>query len=93
MENNDALKSLKDTLVSSGYEDSIVFENPDYASAVIGISHDGRVIYSFEKMIEHLVETDGMDEDEAIEFIDYNTVRSIPYAGEGAPIIMYELIF
>lgn len=44
-------------------------------------------------MIEHLVETDGMDEDEAIEFIDYNTVRSIPYAGEGAPIIMYELIF
>lgn len=42
-------------------------------------------------MVEHLVETDGMTEEEAVEFIDYNTIRSLPYAGEGAPVIMYML--
>lgn len=31
---------------------------------------------------------DGMDYDEAAEFIDYNTVRACPYMGERAPIIL-----
>ena len=30
---------------------------------------------------------------EAVEFIDYNTIRVIPYAGEYAPIIMEKLDF
>lgn len=44
-------------------------------------------MYDYDLMIEHLVETDGMDNDEAIEFIDYNTIRSLPYY-ENAPIIV-----
>lgn len=28
---------------------------------------------------------------EAVEFIDYNTIRAIPYAGKYAPIIMEKL--
>ena len=31
------------------------------------------------------------DYDEAVDFIDYNTIRSLPYAGEGAPIVMYKI--
>jgi hypothetical protein len=30
----------------------------------------------------------GMTEEEAIEFYEYNTVRSLPYMGENAPIFM-----
>ena len=71
-----------------GYESSIVFENPDYDSAIVGTDTEGRVIYDFDKMVEHLMDVDGMERDEAIEFIEYNTIRSIPYAGEMAPIIM-----
>lgn len=40
-------------------------------------------------MIEHLMQEDDMDYEEAVDFISYNTIRSLPYAGEGAPIIMY----
>lgn len=29
-----------------------------------------------------------MSFDEAMEWIDYNTIRSLPYAGSGAPIII-----
>ena len=72
-------------------DEIILFDNPDYASAFVGISNDNRAIYSFEKMVEHLVEKDKMTDDEAREFIDYNATRSLPYLGEKSPIILYEV--
>ena len=39
------LQELKEILVERDYKDAIVFENPDYLSAVIGISQNGQVIY------------------------------------------------
>jgi len=36
------------------------------------------------------VDEDGMTEEEAMEFIDYNTIRALPYY-ESAPIILYRL--
>lgn len=83
--------SNREILYDLGYEDSVVFDNPDYDEAIIGVSHDGRVIYDMDLMIEHLMVHDGMTEMDAVDFIDYNTARSIPYAGECAPIIMYRL--
>ena len=32
-----------------------------------------------------------MTAEDAIEWIEYNTIRSLPYAGENAPIVMYRL--
>ena len=49
----------RDLLVELGLEDSIVFENPDYDSAIIGWDENsGRIIYDYEKMVEHLMEDD-----------------------------------
>ena len=39
-------------------------------------------------MVECLVKEDGMTEEEAIEFIEYNTIRAIPYFGPNAPIVL-----
>ena len=78
----------RDILNEHGYEESIVFENPDYDEAIIGTDTDGRVIYSFDKMVNHLVEVDKMTYEEAVEFIEYNTLRAMPYAGPMAPIVM-----
>ena len=86
-------EELKDILVSMGYEDSIVFESPSYTNAVIGISDSGQVCYSYEKMALCLIEEDGMTYEDAIDFIDYNTVRALPYCNpsENRPIIIYDL--
>ena len=65
------------------------FVNPDYIDAIVGISDDGRLVYAYSKMIENLMLSDNMSYEDATEFIDYNTVRSIPYMGEHAPIIVY----
>ena len=81
----------KDILMDQGFEDFIIFENPDYDSAIIGITENNQVVYDYEKMIKHLMQEDDMDYEEAVDFISYNTIRSLPYAGEGAPIIMYSI--
>lgn len=86
-----SVEELKDALHQFGYDDSIVFENPSYADAVIGISNSGNVCYCYEKMIQSLMQEDSMDEEEAIEFIDYNTIRAIPYFSSygPAPIVVF----
>ena len=81
----------KNILMDQGFENFIIFENPDYDSAIIGITENNQVVYDYEKMIEHLMQEDDMDYEEAVDFISYNTIRSLPYAGEGAPIIMYSI--
>jgi hypothetical protein len=81
----------RNILSDLGYENAIIFENPSYDAAIIGISTDGQVIYDYDKMIGCLMDEDGMTYDEAVDFIDYNTIRALPYVGEGAPIVMYGL--
>lgn len=79
----------RDLLNEIGLENSIVFENPDYDSAIIGYDDaSSRIIYDYEKMAEHLMDVDGMTYEEAVEFIDYNTCRAVPYFGSDAPIIV-----
>ena len=36
------------------------------------------------------VNRDGMTHEEASEFVDYNTVRAIPYMGAQKPVLVYE---
>lgn len=78
-------------LFENGLEDAGFFVNPNYAEAIIGFSQDDQVVYSYDKMIDCLVK-DGMTTEDAIEWLDYNTIRAIPYMGEKPPIIVYELI-
>ena len=87
------LDELKEYLCDRGYEETIVFDNPSYVTAAIGTEESsGRVIYDYEKMVEFLMETDGMTYEDAAEFIDYNTIRAIPYMGMSAPIVLYPFL-
>lgn len=64
-----------------------IFVNPDFDDAIVGITTDDRVVYDYDLMIESLAKKDSMSLDEAQEFIDYNTVRTLPYM-PNAPVIM-----
>ena len=85
------LNGLKDILCERSYEDAVVLESPDYLNAIVGVSDDGRVIYDYEKMAQCLMETDGMDYEEATEFIDFNTLGALPCMGEKRPIILNKI--
>lgn len=67
----------------------------DYITACIGLDKkSGRVVYDYSLMIEYLMkiyEEDEKDEDErfsmAVEWIDFNTIRALPYF-QNSPIII-----
>lgn len=67
-----------------------VFENESYDKSIIGTTLDGRVIYGFERMVKEYMEDNECDEITAIEWIEYNTIRALPYLGAKAPVIVYE---
>lgn len=69
--------------------DALVFDNPAYDNSIIGQTFDGRAIYDVEAMAEELAEDDKITIEEAMDFIDYNAIRSLPYAGEKAPVVVH----
>lgn len=72
-----------------GYEDVIIFDNPSYDHALIGVSDDNRAVYDYDKMVVWLAVTWCISQEEAMEFIEYNTIRALPYAGASAPIVVH----
>ncbi len=86
----ESLEQLQKFFEEHEIENVAYFTEPHYVPAIIGLTHDGNhVVYDYRKMVDYLVETDGMEVTEAYEFIDYNTIRSIPYMGDKAPVVMY----
>jgi hypothetical protein len=83
--------TASERLADLGYEDVIIFDSPSFDKALIGVSEDNRAIYDYEKMAICLAVDWAVSLEEAIEFIEYNTIRALPYAGAGAPIILHRL--
>ena len=78
---------LREYLEAQGHEDTIFFENPSFVKAITGITDSEQLIYDYDLMIEAAMEEEGWTAEEAIEWIDYNTLRSIPYMGQHHPIV------
>ena len=61
-----------------------------YDDALVGVTTDKRAVYDYDLMVQWLVEEEGFEDDiEAMEWIDYNTIRAVPYFGSTAPVIFY----
>ena len=82
---------VREKLLEYGYEDVKYLVNYSYDTALIGVSDDNRAIYDFGLMVEWLVTEKDFTEEEAVEWIEFNTLRALPYMGEDAPIIMYAI--
>ena len=67
-----------------------LFEPEHYDEGIIGITENGNVIYSYELLAESLMLHDDWSYEDAIEWLDYNTIRTIPYMGEFQPIMLME---
>lgn len=82
----------EELLLDNGYEGVKFLSDYSYEDALVGVSEDNRAIYDYNKMVEWLIKTEGFTEEEATDWISYNTIRALPYFGEDAPIIMYPLV-
>ena len=67
-----------------------------YVDSVLGVTDDGRLAYSYEGLIEETArmfaeDKEITDEDwtSAQEWVDFNTIRSIPYMGDLRPVVIF----
>lgn len=83
--------TAKELIEQSCFDNVLLLENFSYDDALIGVTSQNRAVYDFNKMVEWLITTEGFTYEQAVEWIEYNTIKSLPYFGEQAPIIMYSL--
>jgi len=81
----------EEKLLENGYEGIKYLTDYSYDDALIGVTSDDRAVYDYELMVEWLINTEGFTEEEARDWIDYNTLRALPYMGEGAPVVLFRL--
>ena len=67
-------------------KDALILHDLD--DAIAGESDCGRLIYDYNKTVKVFIDRDGMTQDEAIEWVDYN-VMGVQCNGKGF-IMLYE---
>lgn len=83
------INRVEELLIENGYDldiPVILFAKPDFHEAFIGMSHEERAVYSYDKMLEVLMEK-GDSEDDARMVLD-NTIRNCE-ATPKSPIIVF----
>lgn len=73
--------------IADNNPDAVILEGFD--NAIIGISECGRVIYKINKMVSILIKEHDMDEDIAVEYLDFNVINA--HFGDYTPIYLIEL--
>lgn len=94
MDNNE----LKDMIADLVFDDEelnqiIVLEGDEFADGAVGLTDDNRLVYSYERLVESLAKVYGSEED-AVEWLEYNTIRSLPYMTSygNIPLIIHEFV-
>lgn len=82
-----SVEELCEYLEAQGHEETVFFEHPSMVKAITGITDSEQLIYDYNLMIEAAMEEEGWTCEEAIEWVEYNTLRSIPYMGSCHPIV------
>ena len=73
----------EDTLLMDGFDDACIGYSQRINEPVLAV-------YSYDKMVEVLMTRDGMDDEEAMEFIEFNCVGA--WIGERTPTIVRSLL-
>ena len=85
MDNGKKIKMLSREQCAD-YDEDMIFAD-DYDSALIGVALIGscaRAVYSIEKMVRILIDEDGLEYEEAVEYLEFNTFEA--NVGERTPI-------
>ena len=75
--------------LSENYPEAVLLEGLN--DGIVGVDTDGHVVYSYNKCCELIMKSNGISMEEAREWVDFNTIRAIPYMGDNKPIMMYDL--
>lgn len=71
-----------DEIIENADPQAIVWDG--FNDAIIGTDTNGRIVYDIQKMIEVLIDRDGMEYEEAVEYLDFNVLCA--FVGDLTPI-------
>ena len=71
---------------------AVILDDSSYDNSIIGTTLEGGLIYSYERMVEEYMVDNDCSEDEALDWIGYNTIRAIPYLPDPKPMIVSEVM-
>ena len=80
--------TVYEIMEEAGCEGANIFSEPSYDTAFIGISHDDRAVYDYEKMIEWCIANYGLSVEEAMDLINTDTICSLS-GTQRSPIIVF----
>lgn len=87
----ESVDELREYLEAQKHEETLFFENPSFVKAITGITDSGQLIYDYYLMIDAAMEEEGWDYEDAVDWIEYNTLRSIPYMEGARPIVSFPI--
>lgn len=79
------VEELESWIEVQGFESVSYFH--DFPEAIIGITTDNSLVYSLQKMVDSLTR-EGISDEDAIDHLCFNTLRTLPYMSEARPVIM-----
>ena len=75
--------------MNNDYDSIVIFDNPSYDNSIIGVTSDlSTLVYDYTLMVKEFAEENECSEEEAEEFIQYNTLRAISYCGNTPIVVM-----
>lgn len=72
-------------------DEVVILDDPSFDQSIVGYTTDGRLIYSFDKMVVEWARENKSSVDEAFDFVNSNTCRALSYMGDHAPILILSL--
>lgn len=89
------MKRQEEKLENNGYDleeaEILLIDDDAYFDSLVGITDDYRAVYDMDTMVEEYAKAYNCSMEEALEFIEYNVIRALPYYYEKAPIIFNRL--
>lgn len=83
-------RTIDQKLTENGFDGVVIFTEPDFASALIGVTSEGRAVYDSVRMLEYLRTEKNVTDDAAVDWV-LHIMQELTAAGPGAPIIMHPL--
>lgn len=77
-------------LIAEANPKALVLEPREtFSRALVGVTSEGRLVYSEDKILQALQDVEGMDYEEALDYYSYNTIKALAYEkATVAPIII-----
>lgn len=83
------MSTAEERFFACGYENVPLLYAFD--TALIGVTTDGRAVYDYDLMIRSLMRNEDMDHDEAVSWLEENTLSAMPNIGAKYPIVIEKL--